>query len=161
MLFTKLSNFETFSLARVLCRLTLGIAALAFVVSTMTLAAYARCGLLTAEQLVVQVERLTKFDADDLALMPVQHFVYENGVLRTSFSQTSQPCKGPACRESKFPLQNLPLTTVASSGSGSVNGIISRCFALDDTMICIDRVRSIDLERKCDRDRPALHPPSL
>ncbi len=161
MSFAKLSNFETFSLAGTLCRLVLRLSVTALLLAVATPTVYARCGLLSADQFVVQVERLTKLSADDLVLLPVQQFVYESGTLRTSFSQIPEPCQGPACRESRFPSQSLPLTTISSNSSTTVIGVVTHCYVFDDTMLCVDRVSSFDLEHISDRDRPALHPPSV
>ena len=62
-----------------------------------------RCGLLSPDQILVDVTRLTGLNADSLVLVPEQFYVYDCGVLKASFAQNPRPCKGPTCRGSDLP----------------------------------------------------------
>ncbi len=87
---------------------------------------HARCGLMPAEALQVDLVQLTGKSADDLSLMPPCRYEYRDGRVMIRFGQLPPMCNGPECKNrapEEKPAHQMAL--IRTGGGTSFSAILS------------------------------------
>ncbi len=117
--------------------------------------AQASCRLREVESLYVDAAAVTGMTAEQLQLLPLQYYVYDDGVVRTVFGELAAPCSGPNCHKAPRPFDLPSSSSIATTHRGGDFALMRDvCFTIN----CTEGPALFDMALSYEG---TLYPPSL